>query len=92
MTFAVLSISQLVHSFNLKSEHSIFKTGIFGNAKLVFAFIIGLVMQISVISIPFLAEIFKAVPLNSLQWLIVAVLSIVPLFVVEIEKRFSHKN
>ena len=92
MTFAVLSISQLVHSFNLKSEHSIFKTGIFGNAKLVFAFIIGLVMQISVISIPFLAEIFKAVPLNSLQWLIVAVLSIVPLFVVEIEKRFLHKN
>ena len=92
MTFAVLSISQLVHSFNLKSEHSIFKTGIFGNTKLIFAFIIGLVMQISVISIPFLAEIFKAVPLNSLQWLIVALLSIVPLFVVEIEKRFSHKN
>ena len=92
MTFAVLSISQLVHSFNLKSEHSIFKTGILGNTKLIFAFIIGLVMQISVISIPFLAEIFKAVPLNSLQWLIVAVLSIVPLFVVEIEKRFSHKN
>ena len=92
MTFAVLSISQLVHSFNLKSEHSIFKTGILGNTKLIFAFIIGLVMQISVISIPFLAEIFKAVPLNSLQWLIVALLSIVPLFVVEIEKRFSHKN
>ena len=67
MTFAVLSISQLVHSFNLKSEHSIFKTGIFGNTKLIFAFVIGLVMQVSVISVPFLAEIFKAVPLNASQ-------------------------
>ncbi len=92
MTFAVLSISQLVHSFNLKSEHSIFKTGIFGNTKLIFAFVIGLVMQISVISVPFLAEIFKAYPLNFLQWLIVAGLSIIPLFVVEIEKRFSRSK
>ena len=92
MTFAVLSMSQLVHSFNLKSEHSIFKTGIFGNTKLIFAFVIGLVMQVSVISVPFLAEIFKAVPLNASQWFIVAGLSIIPLFVVEIEKRFSRSK
>ena len=71
---------------------SIFKTGIFGNTKLIFAFVIGLVMQISVISVPFLAEIFKAYPLNFLQWLIVAGLSIIPLFVVEIEKRFSRSK
>ena len=92
MTFAVLSISQLVHSFNLKSERSIFKTGIFGNSKLILAFIIGIIMQVSVISVPFLANIFKAVPLNSVQWLIVAVLSTVPLIVVEAEKRFFRSK
>ena len=86
MTFAVLSISQLVHSFNLKSELSLFKTGISGNPKLILAFIIGIVMQISVISVPFLADIFKTVPLTPFQWLVVAVLSLVPVAVVETEK------
>ena len=88
MTFAVLSISQLVHSFNLRSERSLLKTGFSGNPKLVFAFIIGLVMQVSVISVPFLAEIFKAVPLTAFQWITVTVLSLIPLLVVETEKRF----
>lgn len=91
MTFAVLSLSQLVHSFNLRSEQSIFKTGIFGNIKLVGAFIIGTVMQITVISIPVLSSIFKTTPLNMTQWLIVVLLSLVPLIVVEVEKRFMKK-
>ena len=93
MTFAVLSLSQLVHSFNLKSEHSLFKTGIFGNPKLIGAFLTGTVMQVSVISVPLLAGIFKAVPLTPFQWLIVAGLSAVPLIVVETEKKlFSSKT
>lgn len=86
MTFAVLSLSQLVHSFNLRSSHSLFKTGLFGNMKLVGAFILGAVMQISVISVPVLSAAFRTVPLNSFQWLIVAVLSLLPLIIVEVEK------
>ena len=89
MTFAVLSISQLVHSFNLRSEKSLFKTGFSGNPKLVFAFLAGVIMQVSVISVPFLADIFKAVPLTAFQWLMVCGLSLIPLLVVETEKRFS---
>lgn len=90
MTFASLSLCQLVHAFNIKSEHSIFKGGLFTNPKLNIAFIVGVIMQISVISIPPLAAIFKATPLSPLQWLIVAGLSLIPLIVVEIEK--SHVN
>ena len=89
MTFAVLSLSQLVHSFNLRSEHSLFKTGIFGNLKLVGAFAAGLIMQVSVISVPFLSSIFKTVPLSLSQWLIVFGLSLIPLIVAETEKKFS---
>ena len=37
MCFAVLSLSQLVHSFNMRSEHSLLETGILGNKKLLFS-------------------------------------------------------
>lgn len=86
MTFAVLSLSQLVHSFNLRSSRSLFKTGILGNPSLILAFIIGAAMQISVISIPPLAAVFKAVPLSPEAWLITLALSLVPIPVVEAEK------
>lgn len=39
MCFAVLSLSQLVHSFNLRSHHSLLETGLFGNKKLVLSFL-----------------------------------------------------
>lgn len=86
MTFAVLSLSQLVHAFNLRSKKSLFRTGFLGNPKLIGAFLIGTLMQVSVISIAPLAAVFKAVPLSPLCWLIVGVLSLAPLAVVETEK------
>lgn len=92
MTFAVLSFSQLVHSFNLRSEQSLFKTGFTGNPKLILSFFTGIFMQVSVISIPALSAIFKTVPLNSVQWLITAGLSLTPLIIVEIEKLFYPKE
>ena len=92
MTFAVLSLSQLVHSFDLRSRHSLFRTGFFGNLKLVGAFVIGCIMQVSVISVPFLAGFFRTVPLSPLQWLIVALLSVMPLFITETEKLISRRT
>lgn len=92
MTFAVLSISQLVHSFNLRSRHSLFKTGILGNMKLVGAFVTGCIMQVAVISVPFLAGFFRTVPLSPVQWLIVAVLSLMPLLIAETEKHLSARR
>lgn len=86
MSFAVLSLSQLVHSFNIKSPKSLFKTDIFSNIKLVYSFILGVILQVSVISVPSLAVIFKTANLNFTQWLIVALLSFSPLIVAEIEK------
>lgn len=94
MAFAVLSISELVHAFNVKSENSIFSTHLFNNKKLIFSFFICLLLELSVISIPTLAIIFKCAVLNSLEWLIVIALSLSPLVIVEIEKlmaRFSKK-
>lgn len=89
MAFAVLSISQLVHAFNMRSEHSVFKAGIFKNPYLVLSLISGLILEVSVISVPYLANIFEVIPLNAMGWIVVTVLSVMPLIIVELQKFVS---
>lgn len=89
MAFAVLSISQLVHAFNMRSEASVFKAGLFKNPYLVLSLIVGLILEVSVISIPKLAVIFDVVPLGFIGWGFVAILSVMPLLIVELQKLVS---
>jgi Ca2+-transporting ATPase len=91
MSFAVLSLSQLFHSFNMRSEHSLSEIGIFTNRKLVYSFVICAFLQISVITIPPLAQIFQVVPLTPRQWAITLFLSFVPIIVVELQKMFNKR-
>jgi Ca2+-transporting ATPase len=86
MCFATLSMSQLFHAFNMRSEESLMKLDILGNIYLVGALVIGVIMQVSVISVPSLSAIFKVVPLNRLQWLVVGMLCVMPIIVVELQK------
>lgn len=86
MGFAVLSLSQLVHSFNMRSEHSVIKLGIFSNRKLVGACALCAALMVSVILIPPLSAVFKTAALTGFQWLIVLALSLFPLAAVEGEK------
>ena len=62
------------------------------NTILIGAFLTGVVMQVSVISVPFLSQIFKTVPLSPVCWMIAAGLSIVPLLVSETEKLLSKPS
>ena len=90
MAFAVLSLSQLVHVFNIRSKtQSIFKTGILSNMYLVYAVLISFVMMIGVLFIPFLQKIFKVVTLSPRDILIVAGLSFMPIIIVELFKLFK---
>ncbi len=86
MAFAVLSLSQLFHSFNMRSEHSLSEIGIFSNSKLVFSFIICSLLQVMVITVPFLARVFQVVALSFRQWAMVLFLSFVPIIVIEFQK------
>lgn len=93
MAFAVLSLSQLAHTFNMRSQQSVFKLSPFSNPKLLWAALVCIVLQISVIAAEPLSHIFKTVPLTGGQWGIVAALSVLPLLVVELEKKFfPQKN
>lgn len=86
MGFAVLSLSQLVHSFNMRSEHSVLRLGIFTNKKLNVACAFCAALMLSVIVFPPLSAVFKTAALTPIQWAIVLALSLMPLLAVEGEK------
>jgi len=89
MAFLSLGLLELVHAFNIKSEESIFKVGIFSNKYLVLAFIVGTLLQIGVVIVPVIADIFKLVPLNATQWLYTIAISISPLLIMELQKMIN---
>lgn len=47
-------------------------------------------MQVGVVLVPQIANIFKLVPLNSEQWLYTALISILPIIIMECEKKFEE--
>lgn len=91
MCFAVLSISQLVHAFNMRSEHSLFKLGLPANKYLTGSFILGTIMEIAVIQLPCLSDIFGVTPLDAIKWVWVIILCLMPIAIVELEKKLSDK-
>ena len=90
MAFLSLGLLELVHSFNIKSEESIFKVGLFENRYLVGAFILGAVLQIGVVCIPSLSNMFNLVPLDARGWMYVVGISILPLIIMEIQKKWNE--
>lgn len=89
MAFAVLAISQLVHSLNIRSRHSLFKIGFTSNKYMIGAFFASLALMLAVLLVPFLQSIFEVISMNSSQWIIVIGLAFVPLAIVEIGKLFT---
>ena len=90
MAFISLSMLELVHSFNIRSEKSIFKVGILKNIYLIGAFILGTISQVSVVLIPKVANIFDVIPLNKQQWLYTIMISILPIFIIEGQKKINE--
>ena len=86
MAFCVLSLSQLVHSFNMRSRRPVLRLGLFSNRKLTAACAFCAFLMVSVVLFPPLAALFQTAALTGFQWLLVAALSLCPLLVVEGEK------
>ncbi len=87
MAFATLTLSQLFHAFDVRSEdHSLFHIGVFSNKAMNQAFLAGLAMQMSVLCLPPLQKIFCVVFLDPVEWLVVLALAVTPLVICEIEK------
>lgn len=86
MAFLTLGILELVHSFNIKSEESIFKIGIFENKYLIGALVLGVILQVIVVVVSPLAQVFSLVPLTGIQWLYTVLIAVAPIPIVEIQK------
>lgn len=91
MAFITLGMSELIHSLNIRSESSIFEIGFFKNKYIILSFIVGAILQISVVLFSPLANMFDAVSLNSTQWIYTILLSLLPLFIMESKKKLNEK-
>ncbi|MBP1737208.1 MAG: Cation-transporting ATPase, family [Oscillospiraceae bacterium] len=91
MAFATLTMSQLFHAFDVRSEtSSIFKLGIFSNPSMNKAFVVGMLMQLAVLLLPPFQLVFSVVSMTSVQWLAVLGLSVAPIVVCEAVK-LAHR-
>lgn len=86
MAFAVLAMSQLVHSMNLRSSHSLFEIGFTSNMYVVAAFFFSLLLMLAVLLAPQLRELFGTTAMGGRAWLIVTALSSAPFFICETVK------
>ncbi len=92
MCFCVLALSQLFHSFNMRSSLSLFKIKLFDNIRLTFSFFICTLLQIFIVMHPVLSTIFKVQCLTIKQWYIVFFLSFMPIIIVELQKELNQNR
>jgi len=91
MTLITMAMFQWFNAWNCRSEeHSIFSLGWFTNRWLVAATIFVLFLQFAVVSVPFMQNIFKTVPLAASDWLLVFLVSSSIIFIEELRKYIAR--
>jgi Ca2+-transporting ATPase len=93
MAFVVLAASQLFYSLSMRNfTKSIFKIGIFSNMMLIGSIIVGILLQLIVITVPALANAFGVHNLSLTEWGIAIGFALIPLIVNEIIKVFTKSK
>ncbi len=90
MAFFVLAVSQLVHSFNMRSDKSVLNGELFKNKYLLFSFTAGVAAQFLIMYINPISDIFGICRLNGLCLAICVILSLMPLVIVEAQKALNE--
>lgn len=90
MAFITLSGVQLIHAFNVKSHYSILNKSLFNNIYLWGALLIGVGLQVLIISIPFFSDLFKLVPITPTQWLVCICICLSTVVICELVKLFHR--
>lgn len=94
MAFMVLALSQVVQAYNMRSDRSLFKIGIFTNKTLNLAVLASIIMMLIVLFTP-VGIAFGLITLSWELYLIALGLILVPLVVMELSKLFGlikHKH
>jgi Ca2+-transporting ATPase len=93
MVFTVIVWGQLTTALAVRSEkESLFKLGLFTNKAMLGAIVVGVVLQLAVIYVPFLNPIFDTKPLTAGELLLCTALSFIPFVAIELEKFVKRKK
>ena len=84
--FIILALTQVVHSFNMRANHSLFRIVPFSNRKLNLAALFSAILIILVVFIPPIANVFGLIALPQHMYLKAAGLAFIPLPVLEFTK------
>ena len=91
LSFVVLSLSQLFFSISMRNRKKmIIKIGFFSNMYLIASILFGLLIQLIIISVPFLSSIFNVYSLSLRDWTICLSISLIPFILNEIFKKFKY--
>lgn len=86
LAFIILAMSQVTHSFNMRSDRSLFKIGFFTNKNLNKAAFISTLMVVLVVFIPPIATVFGLVRLSPAQYLTAFGITLLPIVFLELSK------
>ena len=87
VVFTVLAASQLFHSLAIRSERaSLFSIGLFSNLPMLGAVTLALILQLSLVYVPYLNSIFHTQPLPLFDLVVCMLVSSTVLIAVEFEK------
>jgi P-type Ca2+ transporter type 2C len=93
VVFTVLTLSQLFHSLAVRSETaSLFSIGLLSNLPMLGAVLFTLCLQMAVIYLPFLNELFHTQPLPLFDLIGCFMFSSVVLFAVEVQKWLTRRR
>lgn len=86
MAFLTLSMLQVIHAFNMRSDHSLFASNPFGNRSLNIAVLISTLMIWLVLVVPPIQTVFGLVALPLKYYLIGIAASLIPVPIMELAK------
>jgi Ca2+-transporting ATPase len=92
MLFTTLTLSQMGHALAVRSRDSLFKVGLLSNKALLGAVLLTFVLQMAVVYVPFLQNLFKTDALSLGELLLSLVLSTVVFWGVELEKWLMRRG
>ncbi|MBK9055739.1 MAG: cation-translocating P-type ATPase [Chloroflexi bacterium] len=93
MIFTTLTLAQMGNALAIRSDYdSLFKIGIFSNRPMVAAVVLTFVLQMALIYVPFLQNVFNTVALTLGQLGICLALSTIVFIAIEIQKWFKRRS
>ena len=93
MIFTILTLSQMGNALAIRSErYSLFQIGLLSNKPLLGAVILTLALQLIVIYVPFMQEMFQTTALSVNDLLISLILSSIVFWGVELEKWWFRRR